>query len=118
MLVTLSALQTMKVTKLATNEKRKCKAAGAFSCIPNKPQANKRLKAFAPLEDALAKSEIRERSKTHAQRYSLNRIAKPMLKAAVFKLQLISKRKATPLSHFRATRDRLYNLSSKKQNAN
>lgn len=54
----------MTVTKLANNEKRKCKAAGVFSCIPSKSQANKRLKAFVPLEDALTKSKNSETKKT------------------------------------------------------
>lgn len=56
----------MTVTKLATNKKRKCKAAGVFSCIPSKSQANKRLKAFVPLEDALTKSKNSETKKTES----------------------------------------------------
>jgi hypothetical protein len=47
----------MRVTKLATNEQRKCKAAGVFPRIPSKTQPNNRLKSFAPLDDPLTKSE-------------------------------------------------------------
>lgn len=53
----------MEVTKLATNEKRKCKAADVYHEFPAKPQSNNGLKAFALLKRALLKSANKEAQK-------------------------------------------------------